>query len=254
MFHNIDYLIYSSHKTSTQSLSSIFEKNGISHNFLHNMSNICVIYPEYDIFKNIGYGNRMGWGQMKNSFYLKKIILDNLIKYKNSNNKKLNVISIVRNPKERLLSSLFQTYHCDEKSYQNKDETDTTIYKLNEEQIYNLYHNEIVNNTLPGGIEALDELSSIFDIDVISQLQPKEDYYYFENDLIKLYVLKFKHVINENNLTYLNKSLGINVTINSQCNLTENKSYYQKYNIVKNMINDNINNIIYNRYNKFYFL
>ena len=75
MFSNIDYLIYSSHKTSTQSLSFIFEKNEFSHNFLHNASNICVLYPEYDLFKNVGYGKRMGWGLMTKSIYLKKIIV-----------------------------------------------------------------------------------------------------------------------------------------------------------------------------------
>jgi hypothetical protein len=253
MFNNIKYLIYSSHKTSTQTLMSIFKANNIKVNFLHNMSNICVLYPKYDFHNDIGSGKRAGWGKYENIKSFKNLVLENFKEYNKVNNEKLSIISVRRNPKERLFSSLFQIYHTDEISYHQKLETETTIYNLNVNEIYNLYCEEIINNSLPGVIESVDELSFIFDIDIINNLEKKDNYYYFENNFIKLYVLEFKNTIDENNLEYLNTILNINLTINSSGNLSCHKSYYDKYKTVKPMITDEINNIIYERYNKFYF-
>jgi hypothetical protein len=253
MFTDIDYLIYSSHKTSTQTLLNTLQKNNVKTSFLHNMSNICVLYPDFDFCKNKGHGKRLGWGELEKTNIFKELTLKNIEKYKNNNNKKISIISVVRNPKERLLSSLFQTFHTDEMMYQGKKYTETTIYKLDENEIYNLYCNEIKNNSLPGGIEAIDEMSYLFDIDIINHLQKEEDYYYFENDLIKLYVLKFNCVINENSLHYLNNILQTNLIQKETSNLSIDKVYYNKYNKVKTMVKDDINNIINDRYNKFYF-
>ena len=96
-------------------------------------------------------------------------------------------------------------------------------------------------------------MSYLFDIDIINHLQKEEDYYYFENDLIKLYVLKFNCVINENSLHYLNNILQTNLIQKETSNLSIDKVYYNKYNKVKTMVKDDINNIINDRYNKFYF-
>ena len=85
-------------------------------------------------------------------------------------------------------------------------------------------------------------------------MEERNNYYYFENDLIILYVLKFKDVIGHNNLEYLNNVLNINLTLNGSSNLSSDKIYYDKYITVKKMVSDDINNIIYNRYNKFYFI
>ena len=47
MYNNLNYLIYSSHKTSSQSLDKIFKINNINTEALHYMSNIHIFYPQY---------------------------------------------------------------------------------------------------------------------------------------------------------------------------------------------------------------
>ena len=39
----------------------------------------------------------------------------------------MKIITIIRNPKDRLISSFFQSYHTDEISFMGKNETDTTV-------------------------------------------------------------------------------------------------------------------------------
>ena len=63
MFNNIEYLIYSSHKTSTQSLMSIFKKNKIKIELYHNISNIPLLYPKISPINNIGCKVYYGWGE-----------------------------------------------------------------------------------------------------------------------------------------------------------------------------------------------
>ena len=117
-----------------------------------------------------------------------------------------------------------------------------------------MYCKKIDDDSLQGNIESLDEMSFLFDIDIINNLEKKENYYYFENESIKLYVLKFEHVINNNNLIYLNKILNIKLILNSKNNLSLNKQYYNKYNELKKLIGEDIKNKIYKKYDKFYFL
>ena len=254
MFNNIEYLIYSSHKTSTQSLMSIFKKNKIKIELYHNISNIPLLYPKISPINNIGCKEYYGWGEndINQKNILKKFVLDNIHKY--NNNKKLSIISVIRNPIERLLSSFFQSYHNDEMSYHNIKADNTTIQKLNVLELYDLYCKKIDDDSLQGNIESLDEMSFLFDIDIINNLEKKENYYYFENESIKLYVLKFEHVINNNNLIYLNKILNIKLILNSKNNLSLNKQYYNKYNELKKLIGEDIKNKIYKKYDKFYFL
>ena len=223
--------------------------NNINTEALHYMSNIHIFYPQY---MYITHDNKLSYINKQDIY--KKIIIENFKEYYKINNKKLSIISIIRNPTERLLSSLFQFYHSDEISFLGKKEKKTTIYKLTENEIYNLYCDKILNNSLEGRYESIDEIGFIFDIDIINNLEERNNYYYFENDLIILYVLKFKDVIGHNNLEYLNNVLNINLTLNGSSNLSSDKIYYDKYITVKKMVSDDINNIIYNRYNKFYFI
>lgn len=251
MFNNIEFLIYSSHKTSTQSLMSIFKKNSINVSFFHNISNIPLLYKNITPVKNID-NNDINNNDINQKKILKDFVIENFAKY--NIKKKLSIITVIRNPIDRLSSSFFQSYHDDEISYHNKSKNNTTIAKLNVLELYNLYCDKIENNSLPGNIESLDEMSFIFDIDIINNLENRENYYYFENELIKLYVLKFKYVIDNNNLNYINKILNLNLKLNSRSNLSLNKSYYNKYIRFKKLINDNIKNKIYKKYNAIYFL
>jgi len=226
-----DIFVYSSHKTSTQSLLDIFKKNKLKSKHIHQLHNF-----------NINLSN--------NIIDLKKSFVESLEKYKNINNKKLKIISVIRNPNTRLLSSFFQSYHNDEITFKNKKVNETTITTNNEEYLIKLFMNNI--NNLHETNESLDEMSSIFNINIIDHLQKKNNYYYFENDLIKLYVLDFNKLISNNNLAYLNNSLDLKLKLNGSANKSENKIYYSKYKSIQQKI-PSIDTIIKKIYNPFYF-
>ena len=249
MLNKYEYLCFSSHKTSSQSLLSIFHANNIQVCHIHTLGNIPITF--HDLKLNICNDKYIGWGEKQMYDKYKLIMLNNIDIYTKINKKKLKIISIIRDPRERLISSFFQSYHTDEISYLQSKQT--TVDKLNNHELYNLYCNNIINDTLPGKTESIDDMSFLFDTDIINNLQNKGNYYYYENKFIELYVMKFTELIKSTNLDYINNILQINLIKNSQVNLSKDKSYYNKYKLVKQLISDEINFIILQKYNNFYF-
>ena len=212
--NNIDYLIYSSHKTCSQSLKKTLNNNSFLTTHLHTIDK-----NNYINFKNYCYG------------------------YNKKNNKKLVIITILRNPFDRLKSSFFQTFHSDQVSFLNVDENNTFINKNNLDFLFDIFcnkilnykreeeeylfnrENEIVRNGLPGMSESLFEIDEIFDYDIINNLEIIDNYYYYENNLIKLYVLSFDKLINNN---YLKTIININNNL-LNCNLSSYKIYNEIY-------------------------
>jgi len=236
-FQHLDFLVYSSHKTSTQSLISILRNNKYNAIHCHKLLDLSISIP-----KNL----------ISNELFIKE-----LKRYKEINNKKLKIISIIRNPIKRLISSFFQSYHTDEVQINKINELYTTIMTNSTEELILNYKNKIQNNCLAGGIESLDEISTIFNIKLIKkfrkQKKQKKNYYYFNHDLFELFVLDFNKLIDENNLNYINNILNTNCIINNKSNLSKNKIYYDKYNEIIKKIPSEINDIIKLRYNPFYF-
>ena len=233
---NLDYLIYSSHKTSTQSLKSTLKASEYNCGHCHTLQyNLTRTMSEY--FNN---SNPL----THNSFI--KYLQD----YKTVNDKKLKIISTIRNPIDRLISSFFQTFHTDEIIFQKKLPKNTTIMKHNKQFLLNKYIQHIINDDMKHRKEALSEFSEILNMNIIENLVKKDNYYYLEHDLFELYVLNFKDVIdNDHNLTYINNCLKTNCSNIQKHNLSSDKLYYPKYVNVKKMIPQHVNDVIKIRYN-----
>jgi len=231
--NNLDYLIYSSHKTSTQSLVKTLVYNKFNTIHCHDINDLKIHYTKCKITPSV--------------------FIQSLENYKNTNKKKLKIISIIRDPKKRLISSFFQSFHTDEVDFKKVKESDTTISTNNCEQLFVKYEDLIKNNTIPRNIESLDEISDIFNINILNHLENKGEYYYLNHDLFELFVLDFNKLTSREPCLYINKCLGINCTQNITKNLTCEKSYYEKYDIVKTKISKELNDIIESRYNTFYF-
>ena len=231
-FNELDFLVYSSHKTSTQSLLSIFCMNKYKSIHCHSLNDLkfnLVNSPTKETFRQY------------------------LINYKNINNKKLKIITCIRNPINRLLSSFFQSFSSDEIYFNNISEENTTISIKTEDELCIMYEEMIKYSNLPGGMESLDELSIILDINILEKIENKTDYYYLDNNLFELYVLDFNCVIDTNVLNYLNSILMLDLKILSSDNLSESKHYYNKYQSIKKKIGRKLDTIIKNKYNSFYF-
>lgn len=233
--NNLDFLIYSSHKTATQTLLSIINNNNHKSIHCHVIDNFKYTLPEYK-------------GVISNETFIQGII-----NYKNINNKKIKIISIIRNPKDRLISSFFQSFSSDEISFLNKPLNNTTIDIKNVDELCLIYENYINDKNLPGFNESMDEMSDIFKINIIENLEKKINYYYFNHELFELYVLDFNKIINPNVLNYINQILETNFIIYKNENLSINKNYYNKYITVKKMSGTKLDNIIEQHFNSFYF-
>jgi hypothetical protein len=230
----LDFLIYSSHKTSTQSMLSILNANNYKAVHCHIIQNLQHFLDEKIITKDI--------------------FIKYLEKYKYDNKTPLKIITIIRDPKTRLVSSFFQSSHNREIRFGIKKE-ETTISKNNVDELIKIFNNKIENNSiLPHGkIESIDEMSEIFKFNIIKNLEKKNDYYYLKHSLFQLFVLDFNKLIQKDNIHYINRILNINCSINKKENLSINKYYYNKYKIFKTKIHNKTINIIVSRYNLFYF-
>ena len=231
-FNDLDFLVYSSHKTATQTLLAIFNNNNYKATHCHSLDDLkhSLVNPPTE-----------------NTF------IQYLISYKNIKNKKLKIITCIRNPINRLLSSFFQSFSTDEIAINNISEETTTIGIKNEDELCIMYEEMIKNSNLPRNIESLDELSIILDINILEKVENKQNYYYLDNNLFELYVLDFNCVIDTNVLNYLNKILMLDLQTLSSNNLSENKHYYNKYQNIKKKIGGKLDTIIKNAYNSFYF-
>lgn len=232
---SLDYLIYSSHKTATQSLNAILSTNNFRSRHCHYIHNL-----------QIKSENRI-----KTYQELKQKFIDDLELYKKAYNKKIKVISVIRDPAERLPSSFFQTYHTDEIYFFNKKENETTIMQKSINELIDIFESDIKIGRFRGSIESLREMSHIFQTDIISNLKKTESQYYFENELVSVFVLDFNKVISNNNLAYISQCLNLNLTKNAKSNLSSEKIYYDKYIEFKKELN--IMPIIESNYENFYF-
>jgi hypothetical protein len=223
-FNHLHVLIFSSHKTSSQTLHCTIKFNRFNSKYMHS------IEPTMS----------------------KAQFIQNLINYKHTNKKKIQIISIVRNPKTRLLSSFFQTHHCDEIDFLKKEKGNTTIDTHNCEELSKLYTDLINNKQLNGKNESIDELADVFLFN-IQDLQKKQGHYYLNHELFELYVLNFDELIKPTALIYLNAIFKTKMNYLNKSNLSIKKSYYNKYITVKQIIGTSLNDIIEKQYHSFYF-
>lgn len=126
----IDTLIFSSHKTATQSLKSSFQRNGVRSLHCHTLWNIGLEEGEFSTY---------------------------LDAYRAHRGRKLRVISVFREPLSRMISSFFQWYGVGEIRNGLVDKVeDTLIFKLPVQELFDPFVNYI--ETRDGFGESLDIL------------------------------------------------------------------------------------------------
>lgn len=198
---NLDVLVYTSHKSASSTIDKTFDVSNVKSFKIHSIKNI---------------------------LYTKSQFLTFLEEYKDKNNNKLKIVTCLRNPIKRLKSSFFQKYHDREIRLFNKSSNETTIMLNDIDSLINLYKSIIFNNDLPSN-ESLLELKEIFDINFDTDFVLNENYLYYENNLIKLYILKFDNIISNHKINYL-KNIFKQDLIEVNSNLTSEKLYFEKYN------------------------
>lgn len=235
MFLGLDFIAYSSHKSGTHRITKMFENHTLNCGYFHSITDLWVTF---DHCRN------------KTKDQIKDIFLNALKDYKEKKGRRLRFISVVRNPTERLLSSFFQTYDLDERKFNKIVSNKTTVFTHNAEELLKIYEDKIEKRELPGDFESMDEMSWIFDTNIIQKLQKRSDHFIYENDLVQLYVLDYEK-LRKDNYKYLNNTL--NILLTEPGIPDDNNHNKHKYEEMRKKITYSTKKKIFDTYTPFYF-
>ncbi|MFB1036816.1 MAG: putative capsular polysaccharide synthesis family protein [Sinobacterium sp.] len=163
---DLDYFVYSSHKTATQSITRTLNHNGLKCRHCH-------------FFKNTGLKSGEFQTYIKN--YLQK------------NKRKLNVITVFREPMERHISSFFQGHGTRPLRLKEvENEFGTIIYRYTIEQLQKQFITELSDKSLIGFPESMHDICHELQIST-SELNydEKRQFGIYETEEIKLHILRF---------------------------------------------------------------
>lgn len=199
---NLDFFVYSSHKSGTQTLVSSLNASGAKSRHIHTLSNINL--PKRSL----------------------PFILDN---YLLKNNKKLNVITIFRNPFERHISSFFQWHGTRPlRLRQMKDVRETLIFKSSIDKLQEIFLSELKDQSLNGFDDSLHEIFQELEIcaDDLKYSKHKK-YGIYETEKIKIYFLRHDVFFNEFEIL-LSEICGLKI-VQKNKNMSSDKYYKEIY-------------------------
>jgi hypothetical protein len=215
--NNSEYYVYSSHKTTTQSLCQTLKTV-----HTHYLSNIPSSKAEF---------------------------LNRVRMYKKKNNRKLKIITVLRDPNDRIISSFFQSNSTDQTQFCHIDPKETTVYKSSVEELVDLVHLHIQGDAYTK--ESIDEIMHIFDFTYQNLTIRKEHRYaHYENDLVEIFVLDFDALTDPKNTSYLGGVLNVNNVIIAKKNVTADKPCSKKYTSVKLVIGDKYRSYLHSKFTK----
>ena len=199
---NLDYLVYSSHKTATQTLVKTLNSNSFNCINLHNLPDIGLKNGDFQEYLNN---------------YLEKKM------------KKLNVITVFRDPMERHISSFFQGYGTRPiRLKEVGNEFETIIYRYTIEQLQNKFIQELGNKSLIGLSESIHELCHELQISVEALNYNNEiEYGLYESENIRLYIFRFD--ILTRNTEYLLSDITEKKILINNANMSNSKWYKDIY-------------------------
>lgn len=212
-FMALDFIVFSSHKTMTQSLSGTLNYNGFSCVHAHQPKHIELT------------DNRLR--ELSEEYY-------------KHNNKKLKIISVYRDPMDRLISSFFQSLSVD-KWGRTEHGSEEKLVNFNESVLFMEDFNSIVERfwyycAVKNGVnESLDLICDIYDIQQ-NEILFREEKIFTKNEfpLIDLFVSRFD---------ILKNSFSEGLSVITGCpvveqihNASSQKWYFEKYEEFRNNV------------------
>ena len=199
---DIDYLVFSSHKTATQTLRRTLNYTGLECINIHHLPDI-----------GLRGGDFQGY----------------LDEYLAHNRKKLNVCSVFREPMERHISSFFQGYGTRPiRLKEVSNEFETIIYKYTIKQLQDKFIQELDDKSLIGIRESLHEICNELHISVEKlNYNSKIGYGFHETENIRLYIFRFDFLIN--NIENLLSDITGKKIIKQNANMGSSKWYKDIY-------------------------
>lgn len=206
---NAEYLIFSAHKTATQSIKKTLQENGFPAVHCHHLTNIGMDGTE---FSHV------------------------LEKYKEKHGKPLKIVSVFREPIERHMSSFFQV-HGWQKIYSGDvdSQQDTLIHRLPTEKLHKRFLNELDRGKLKGRSEAILMLRNHLGTRLSDlQFSAEDEIGVTEFDKATLYLYRFDQLI-PSFVDKLSSLTGTEIEVATK-NMTEEKWYNDRYKAFKSSI------------------
>lgn len=199
---NLDYLVYSSHKSGTQTLVSTLNNSGFRCRHCHFLPNIDLKSGDLNAY------------------------LEN---YFQKNNKKLDVITVFREPMERHISSFFQGYGSRPLRLKGvESEIETIIYKYTIDQLQEKYIAELRSHSLIGFRESMHDIATELQIKTNDLIYDNEKKFgIFETKRIRLFFFRFDVLFNDLNGLLAKITQGDIIIKNA--NMSEGKWYRDIY-------------------------
>jgi hypothetical protein len=166
--YDIDCLVYSSHKSGTQTLKATLDRSDIPARHIHALRNA---------------GMASGRGAFRS--YLEA--------YRLRNGRKLNIVSVFRLPLERHVSSFFQWYGDDVvRAGLVRGSRDNIIARRSVGALQESFIEELRQGSLVGQHDSLHELCADLGRDVAGlRFDPSGGYGVVEDDLMRLHLFRF---------------------------------------------------------------
>jgi hypothetical protein len=162
--------------------------------------------------------------------------MKSLVEYKNKNSYKIKIITVIRNPFDRCLSSFFQQNHDDMVYQHGSNPKNTIIMKNNIDDLKLFFYNELIADRCNLYNESILEMNTLFNIDIFSKMEKRDNSYYYEHELFELYILNFDKITSKEAVKYLNDTLSICINEIKCSNITSNKQYYEKFKNFKQLV------------------
>jgi hypothetical protein len=198
----IDYLVFSSHKTATQSVKKSLKKSGLACEHCHHPLNIGLEIAEFSDF---------------------------LEDYRRSTGERLKIISIFREPIPRHVSSFFQTHGWKPLGGKTRLEPEQTkIYLSNIDDLITQFNRELQDGSLRGRSEALRILCRALDLDTEDlNFDAEKKFGHLELDRAEIFILRFDLLMMD--FSSLLEEVCKHPIQYEKKNVTNDKWYSEKY-------------------------
>lgn len=199
---SLDYLVYSSHKSGTQTLVNTLKSSGFRCRHCHYLPNIGIKNGDFRLY---------------------------LESYFQKNNRKLNVITVFREPLQRHISSFFQGYGTKPLRLKEvENEIETIIYKYTINQLQERYISELRSQSLIGFRESVHDIIKELQINTSDLVYNSERRFgIFETQNIRLFMFRFDILFNDLD-GLLNEITKNNIVIKNS-NISGSKWYRDIY-------------------------
>ena len=214
---DLDVLVYSSHKTASQTAVQTLRGHGLRVCHCHKLTDLFLTLPE----QTTGMTSKE----------LQTAVLED-ISNRWAARRKLTVLTLLRNPLERLVSSFFQSFHSDEVHFQKKNPDQTTVSTHNARELWQLFLDKVRQNALPGRQESVDELGELIGCSQLAERVCKklESSTMAEcTDLpVRLVALDFDAAVSDM-AGALRRALRVPIEHTVDSNVSSAKRYFSKY-------------------------